>query len=533
MSRLTNSFRTLPWPRREAVAGTYVVLVLISVVALNPRVGRPGAMVAVELGVPVAVAVALVLVLLGRVRQAIWLSSMALFLLLGNLTVLTSGTEAERWLSLSVPPLVLALAAGSLAEGMSVGVILALSGGLLAGPVRTLYYDPLRDADCDACLPNAIVLKPDVEIAAVLGFIGGLLVLIGTLVIMARGRRSLLKALLVVAAGASLLSYDTPLGLGRVAVSFGAWIAICGGLLACVEVADRRRRLSRLTSGLGSEEGPDLVMQRVLSDPSLRVVFPVPSGGRHRWVDPHGGLLSDLPTDRRRTSVMAAGEVCAVLLHDKDVTNPPLWPLAPELTLGLAGARLNALLEMQATELQRSRARLVERADAEARALERDLHDGAQQHLLAFGLAIQAELLAATETDRGVLKACMASTESCLEALREISHGIYPPLLSVSGLMPALTALARGSDTSIRHLAIPTERLPEMVERTAYLVVLDMALRAEGPVSVVGEVEGQSFNVQVIGPPLSENSLLYDRVAATGGSLEASPTGVVVRIPCG
>src|SRR2546425_5672749 len=102
-------------------------------------------------------------------------------------------------------------------------------------------------------------------------------------------------------------------------------------------------------------------------------------------------------------------------------------------------------LRLQVEELQASRARVVAAADAERRRIERDLHDGAQQHLVALAVNLQLALQLA-DTDSAAAKALLeemsADVREALDGVRELAEGIYPPLLLDRGLTDALKGAA-------------------------------------------------------------------------------------------
>jgi signal transduction histidine kinase len=143
--------------------------------------------------------------------------------------------------------------------------------------------------------------------------------------------------------------------------------------------------------------------------------------------------------------------------------------IAAQLTVSLANAQLYA-------ELIASRARIVATADQTRRRIERDLHDGAQQRLVALGL--QARLArAAVPPGSGELVARLdaLATEAnqASDELRELAHGIHPAVLAEGGLRPALRALARRSAVPVALDVHVTGRLPEQVEIAAYFAVAE------------------------------------------------------------
>jgi signal transduction histidine kinase len=204
-------------------------------------------------------------------------------------------------------------------------------------------------------------------------------------------------------------------------------------------------------------------------------------------------------------------------------------------------------------ELRQSRARIVEAALAERRRLERDLHDGAQQHLVAVSLALR---LARTKLRQDVDAAALSGLDeageelkTALVELRELARGIHPAILTEAGLGPAIESLAARSTVPAEVTAVPDRRLSPAVESTAYFVVSEALANVAKYASatratVSAACPGDSLRVEVsddgVGgaDPSRGSGLrgLADRVAAIGGTLSlASPVGdgtrLVVELP--
>ncbi|MDX6212947.1 MAG: hypothetical protein QOF82_2034 [Frankiales bacterium] len=198
-------------------------------------------------------------------------------------------------------------------------------------------------------------------------------------------------------------------------------------------------------------------------------------------------------------------------------------------------------------ELMTSRARIVAASDEARRRIERDLHDGAQQRLLA--LAFRLRMVAAPhESDeiRTELTDVGAELVSVIDELREICHGIHPAILSRAGLRPALRALGRRSAVPVRiHVQIGG-RLPEPVEVGAYYVVSELLTNAAkharaSLVEVDAEASDGTLRLCVrddgVGgaDPLGGSGLvgLKDRIDALGGTLSMhSPAGGGTTVSC-
>jgi signal transduction histidine kinase len=210
--------------------------------------------------------------------------------------------------------------------------------------------------------------------------------------------------------------------------------------------------------------------------------------------------------------------------------------------------RLDAELQARLEELRESRARIVEASYAERRRLERDLHDGAQQRLVALGLDLRR---ARSELDRDpgaagdLLERAAGELAAATEELRELARGIHPPVLTDRGLVPALEALASRSPLPVRVESRGSGRAPAAVEAAAYFVVSEAltnvarharAERAEVHVAGAnGRLEVEIRDDGVGGADASGGSGLRglaDRVAALGGSLHvdsAAGSGTTVR----
>ena len=216
-------------------------------------------------------------------------------------------------------------------------------------------------------------------------------------------------------------------------------------------------------------------------------------------------------------------------------------------------AELTAELEAKVEELRASRHRIVEAGYAERRRVERDLHDGAQQRLMALTMTLRLareKLGAEPAASAELLDEAMEELSAATAELREFARGIHPVVLSDRGLGAALTGLAERSPVPVEIAAAPEERLPTPVESAAYFVVAEsltnVARYADAELATV-RVERRNGTLEVEitddgsggADPDSGTGLrgLADRVAALDGSLAVrSPAGrgttVEARIPC-
>ncbi len=200
-------------------------------------------------------------------------------------------------------------------------------------------------------------------------------------------------------------------------------------------------------------------------------------------------------------------------------------------------------------EVRQSRARIVEATDAERRRLERDLHDGAQQRLVALSLAFR--VLRARLAGRGVddeittaVDEAASELKAAMTELRELARGIHPAILTEAGLGEAITTLANRSVVPARVARLPDRRLPPAVEATAYFLVAE-ALTNVGKyasasrVTIEASCDDRMLQVRVEddgaggADPARGTGIrgLEDRVAALGGQLALhSPKGHGTRI---
>jgi len=213
-------------------------------------------------------------------------------------------------------------------------------------------------------------------------------------------------------------------------------------------------------------------------------------------------------------------------------------------------ASLRATIE----QVRASRARIVEAADAERRRVERDLHDGAQQRLVAMSMGLRlAQTLAASNGDdelASLLEETATQLREALHDLRALARGIHPAVLTEEGLAPALESLALRSAVAVRLLGCPSDRLPQPVEVGLFYIVseaLTNAARHADASLVTVEVARDDARVRAVirddgvgGARLDGGGGLLglqDRAAALGGTLTVdSPpragTTIVAEIPC-
>jgi PAS domain S-box-containing protein len=216
---------------------------------------------------------------------------------------------------------------------------------------------------------------------------------------------------------------------------------------------------------------------------------------------------------------------------------------------------LQQALQERLVELQASRARIVETADAERRRLERDIHDGAQQRLLATRLSLRLATERLRRGDADGAQAVIADADRQLEAavdeLRALAHGIHPAVLTDEGLGAALEVLARRSPVPVELTVALQDRLPPAVETAVYFfaceALTNVVKHADASKSVVTiRQDGDELAVTVdddgVGGADEGHGRglrgLRDRVEALGGemvveNLAGGGTRLRAGIPCG
>jgi signal transduction histidine kinase len=316
--------------------------------------------------------------------------------------------------------------------------------------------------------------------------------------------------------------------------------------------------LCTITRGvLAPRTAPDGPVREILAeslgDQSASIAYWLPD--RRRFVDETGRPveLPEAGSGRAWTAVERDGRRVAAIIHDAslDTSRELVHAAAASSSLAIDNERLKADLRARLEELRVSRLRIVEAADAARRRIERDLHDGAQQRLVA--LALDLRMLKARLKDQPELAAMVdelsARLQSALAELREFARGIHPAILTDRGLAPAVGSLADRASVQIDIDIAIEERLPPPVEAAAYFLVaeaitnVDRYAHAErARVDVRREVDTVVVVVAddgMGGVDVNAGSGLrglQDRLAALGGTLtiDSRPGGgtrVEGRIP--
>lgn len=327
-------------------------------------------------------------------------------------------------------------------------------------------------------------------------------------------------------------------------------IAYLGGLLqaqlARSAVGDLVLALRADPSAL---RGP---LARALRDPSLTVVYWLPQFGS--WAD-QDGQPAELPADPARvTMIERDGARVAALLHDPALAEERelLDAVTAAAAIALETGRLQAELRANLDELRGSRARVIEAGQKERQRLERNLHDGAQQRLVALSLELgmlETRLSSNTEA-RTSLSDARSEIAVSLEELRDVARGLHPAVLSAHGLAVALESTVARAPVPVRLSVALEGRVAEAVEVAAYYVVSEslanIGKHAEATKATVDLFcTNDTLVVEVVddgvGGADTERGTglrgLADRVESVGGRLRVwSPRGggtrVKAELPC-
>lgn len=265
-------------------------------------------------------------------------------------------------------------------------------------------------------------------------------------------------------------------------------------------------------------------------DPNNSASGRVRSTGRPTRVDSYEGLPGELPLMMRANDLRST--VAAPVLIGEEVwgnvaaatsREQPLPAGSEHWLVPFAGL---VTLAVETAEARRragaARRRLVEAADATRQRLERTLHEGVQQHLLALTLKLRlargraedgSELAALV--DDALAEAGVANT-----TLRELARDLYPIVLSERGLAVAVQALAARASVAVHLRELPKRRFPALVEATAYFIVAETLAATPADVTVTVGDRGHLLFVEVAPGADTVVRDLVDRVAAAGGQLQ-------------
>jgi signal transduction histidine kinase len=457
------------------------------------------------------------------------------------------------------------------AAGYTTVVVFPLTVLLLHGgrsPLLQMEASPPRSVLALGDYGHAAVLVQKAEIVVLFGVLATLLIAViaARLVRATQRSRRMLEPLLLAAVALALRAvYECahtfvnrhPLAYPylfwwQVAAFIALPLALLAGML--------RARLARgNVSGLvvELERAPatpaslQASLGRALADPSLELYFWLP--GERRFVDSAGAAAVPPEAGRERavTRLENDGQPLAVLSYDASLLDEPELVEAAAATarLALENARLHAETRAQLQQVRESRRRLASAADEERRRIERNLHDGAQQRLLALALTLSTAREHGDSQFDELLSASVEELQSTIEELRSLARGLHPTVLAEFGLAGALQALVSKCPVPTR-VDVSESRYPAEVESSAYYVAceaLNNIVKHSG--AMYGSISVKAHDGRLLleiadngagGAVPNEGSGLQgmrDRVEALGGRLRVdSPAGrgtrIIAEIPC-
>ena len=324
-------------------------------------------------------------------------------------------------------------------------------------------------------------------------------------------------------------------------IAFPAFLAagMVRANLALGRVADLASELSDLLT----PDELDAAVQQALGDPSARVAFGDPT----RMVDPHGSPIEH--DGQVATPVRAGTRDIGFLVHDPAVPDDLVDAVRSTAALAIENERLRAELRIRLQEVEASRQRIAQATIEERRRIERNLHDGVQQRLLALGASVGRARSGAEGAQAEALTGIADELRVSIEELREFARGVHPAILTDRGLGPAIAALAERSPVPVSHDG-PADRCPTEIEAATFYVI------SEAVANAIRHADAEAISVRLwhedsqlrfevtddgIGGANSAGTGIQgiiDRVEALGGELSVTSrqqAGTTVEgwLPCG
>lgn len=320
---------------------------------------------------------------------------------------------------------------------------------------------------------------------------------------------------------------------GIVAARAALWYGFLFALVAAELFAARAvRRLVAQSLRRPTKDELEAMLREPLGDPDLELTFRVDAGA-----------APPPPRGRDVRLVRQEGVPPLAIVHDRQLNDDPeLLDVAGAIALLAAeNAELDSGWTAAMQELRRSRARLVRAADDERRKLERNLHDGVQQHLIA--IKVRLDMAADASSDDAAthnrLVRISDSVEAVLEEVREVGHGLYPPVLASAGLQTALARVRAQAGVALDVDAEGIARYPPEIESAVYYCCLEAiqnatkhggagvrigvtVAEADGELRFRVVDDGRGFRPGPSGGVGLQN--MADRLGAVGGRLSVDTT---------
>ena len=357
---------------------------------------------------------------------------------------------------------------------------------------------------------------------------------------------------------------DLGLDLGRsgwVALGIGSDLSLAFTplvfMLGLLSTGLLQGSVGRLVDELNTSQRLDeleTVVRRALRDRTARIFYMREGADGYFDSQDNSIDLSKEALGRAVTPLEYGGVELGAVVHDRALVEQSelVQSICAAVAMALANARLQAKIREQLSEVEASRARIVTAADAERRRIERNLHDGAQQRLVALRLSLSIAA-AQMETDDPEKAALLRSQEKelneAIAELREIAHGIHPAVLTDEGLSAAVEILIQRTHMAVNFDDRLETRAPAETEAAAYYVIAEGLTNAQKHAQATRVTVSLTDESEFLTVIVADNGSggarvgggsglvgLTDRVAAIGGTLEietaeAQGTTLRARLP--
>jgi signal transduction histidine kinase len=511
----------------------------------------------------------------------------------GNELLYSIGRVTGWFVEAAIVYLVLAFPSGRLSSRIDRALALAAVGlvAVLFLPTALIaetYPSPSPISTCNASCPDNAFMVLDSEPATLDNLVVPLretlaalllIAVVGRLADRIRSATRLMRRTLVpvlVAAILRTLALAAAFGIRAVdagdsavlastaAIALGLPVICLGFLIGLVRwrlyIADRLLGLAQTLSGPTAGARLRDVIATTVGDPSLELALWRRRDGEAGWTDVDGTPTRLPPPTSGRfvTVIRDAHEPVGAVIHDGALSEqlPFVEAVGAYAFVWDDNRQLAARVEESLEDLRESRARILAAADEERRRIERDLHDGGQQRLVALRIRLELaeqEMLEDPSEARRMLHRLGDDVDATLEELRSLAAGVYPALLAGRGLYDALRTAALHSPLPVTVAVDGSDRYSDEVETAAYFCCIEamqnaakhapdatgieISLNRNGDLRFEVRDDGPGFQVEEIAPGAGLLNM-RDRMDAVGGKLEVrsaagSGTAVIGSIPVG
>ena len=365
-----------------------------------------------------------------------------------------------------------------------------------------LAWAPASPACGRSCVTSPISINDDLDLGLAVSAAGALCALAMSVVVMAyltlqyarasprhrsEARARWLLAVLTLVIFACTFAIRAALGVASPwwLQDLGIWLALTA-LAGALVFGLARERLAQASMaelvGRLVDKPPARIqaeLSAALRDDGLRMLL----ARGDSFVDAWGAPAAPAPQDHQRTSVLESdGHTLALVIHDVDLEEQPalLAAAMAAATVALQNAALRDELRHQLEEVTASRRRLVSAADQERERIERNLHDGAQQHLLGIGMRLRTlrDELPDTPRAQASLIGAEGDLRQAIRELRELAQGIHPAVLVDEGLTAACGILTRRTELPVTLTTSGDRRCAPETEAAAYYIVSEAVQNA-------------------------------------------------------